>query len=166
MSVQTLKRRVELQLELECDSILSGCKALNYSIWECCTQRHSKHVLDSVKYTRLGFEKVTASFAKISTLADKQPLRPAVKRSEPNFQLLPLRHHCYSHHLKKNCIGKNKTLIIKNNQRLVGLDGLLLYEYYFSPKVSVASYRHASAFARKKNRKLTGRKCRCLENLT
>lgn len=166
MSVQTLKQRFGLQLALECDSFLSRCKELNFNIWECCTQLYSKHVLGSVKFTRLESEKTTASFVKISTLADKQPLRPAVKRSEPNFQLQPLRHHCYNHHLKKNIINKNKRQTIKNKQHLIGLDGLLLYEYYIPLKDSVSVNWHAVAFARKRNRKLTGGKCRCPENPT
>lgn len=166
MSVQTLKQRLELQLAPECDSFLSGYKEQNFNIWECCTQLYSKHVLDSVKFTTVGSEKATASFVKISTLADKQPLRPAVKRSELNFQLQPLRHHCYNHHLKKNSINKNKKQTVKNNQHLIGLDGLLLYEYCFPRKDSATSDCHAVAFARTRNRRLTGGKCRCLENPT
>lgn len=160
MSVQTLKQRSELQFARECD-FLSKSTERNFNVWEWCTQPHSKHLQDSVKFTSLGSEKASVSFARISILADKQPLRPAVKRSEPNFQLQPLRHHCYSHHLKKN--NNNKIQFVLNNHHLTELDGLLLYEYSFPRTDFITCDYHILVFT---NRKLTGGKCRCPENPT
>jgi hypothetical protein len=165
MSVQTLKQRSELKFALECDYFPYQCTERNISIWEWCTQPLSKHLQDSLKFTSLGSKKVTASFAKIFTSADKQPFRPAVKRSEPNFELQPLRHHCYNHHLKKSSVNNNKTQVIQNSQLLTGLDGLLLYEYYFPLEDFITCDYNAIVFARK-NRKLTGGRCRCPENPT
>lgn len=159
MSVQTLKQRSGLQFAREC-GFLSECTERNFSVWEWCTQPRSKHLQDCVKFTSLGFEKAPASFVKISTLADKQPLRRAVKRSGPNFQRQPLRHHCYNHHLKKN-IGKIQFVV--NNQRLTELDGLLLYEYSFPRIDFITSDCDVLVFT---DRKLTGGKCRCPENPT
>jgi len=160
MSVQTLNQLSELHFARECD-FKSKCTERNFSFWEWCTLPHSKHQQDFVKFTSLGSEEAPVSFVRIITLADKQPLRPAVKRSEPNFQLQPLRHHCYSHHLKKN--NNNKIQFILNNQQLTELDGLLLYEFRFPRRDFVTCDYHALVF---KNRKLTGGKCRCPENPT
>lgn len=165
MSVQTLKQHSELKFARQCDCFLSQCTERNFNIWEWCTQLHSKHQ-DSVKFTGLGSKKGIASFAKISSLADKQPLRPAVKRSDHNFQLQPLRHHCYNHHLKKILIICNKTQVIQDNHLSTGLDGLLLYEYCFPLKYYVTCDSNFTLFVGKRNRKLTGRKCRCPENPT
>lgn len=165
MSVQTLKQRSELTYARQCDYFLSQYTERNFNIWEWCTQLRSKH-LDSAKYTSLGSDKGTASFVKISSLADKQPLRPAVKRSDCNFQLQPLRHHCYSNHLKKNSTNYKNTQVIQNKQLLTGLDGLLLYEYCYPLQYSITCGPNVIELAWKRNRKLTGKKCRCPENPT
>jgi hypothetical protein len=164
MSVQTLNHRSELKFARQCVTFLSQNTERNFSIWEWCTQLHSEH-LDSVKFTSLGSNKGTASFVKISSLADTQPLRPAVKRSDSNLQLQPLRHHCYSHRLKKNFNCKN-TQFIQDRQLLTGLDGLLLYEYCLPLQCTITCDPNVIGFAGKRNRKLTGKKCRCPENPT
>lgn len=165
MSVRTLKLRSGLKVARECDCFASLCSKQSVNIWEWCTQKHPKLLKGTQKFTSLESNRTSASYVKTSTLADKQPLQPAVKRSEPNFELQPLRHHCYNHHLKKN-FNNNGNQAIQNNQISTGLDGLLfyeynslLYDYLVTYSVSVGC-NNGIVSTRKRGRKLTGGKCR------
>lgn len=166
MSVRTFKLRSGLQFARECDSFSLLCSKQSFNIWEWCTQKHPNLVTDPQKFTSLESNRTSTSYVKISTLADKQPLQPAVKRSEPNFELQPLRHHCYNHHLKKCFFNNNVNQAIQNNQISTGLDGLLFYEYnsllydYLATSRVSVDCNNGIVSSWKRGRKLTEGKCR------
>ena len=140
MRVRTCTQPWELHLTPECDNL--GTKKI-IDIWECYTAvRKSDLRWDTLKSSRLEAKIKSYPFIKIIALADKEPIRGPVKRSEQQT----LRHHCYNHHLKKN----------HYNQLLIELDGLLLYEFC----------DNSVLITRKRDRKVNGGRCRSPEGPT